>query len=76
MTNDRFPEIKADMSPEDVAKRLRDWSQLWRLGMSLMKSKRLGKVSVSESGTEHEESRDQADELSHQTEKLSDQQKI
>lgn len=35
---------KVDMSPEAVGRRLRELGQLYRLGMSLQKAKRIGKV--------------------------------
>lgn len=35
---------KVDMSPEAVSRRLRELGQLYRLGMSLQKAKRIGKV--------------------------------
>lgn len=35
---------KVDMSPEAVSRRLRELGQLYRLGMSLQKARRIGKV--------------------------------
>ncbi len=35
---------KVDMSPEAIGRRLRELGQLYRLGMSLRKAKRIGKV--------------------------------
>jgi hypothetical protein len=35
---------KVDMSPEAVGRRLREFFQLYELGMSLQKAKRIGKV--------------------------------
>ena len=40
--SDRPP--KVDMSPEAIGRRLRELGQLYRLGMSLQKAKRIGKV--------------------------------
>jgi hypothetical protein len=43
---------KVDMSPEAVSRRLRDLGQLYRLGMSLQKAKKIGKVGVSAQAAE------------------------
>jgi hypothetical protein len=40
--SDRLPRV--DMSPEAIGRRLRELSQLYRLGMSLQKARRIGKV--------------------------------
>jgi hypothetical protein len=35
---------KVDMSPEAIGRRLRELGQLYKLGMSLKKARRIGKV--------------------------------
>jgi hypothetical protein len=41
-TSDRTPRV--DMSPEAIDRRLRELGQLYELGMSLQKARRIGKV--------------------------------
>ncbi|HYU31249.1 MAG TPA: hypothetical protein VEW48_03740 [Thermoanaerobaculia bacterium] len=41
-TGERPPRV--DMSPEAIDRRLRELGQLYRLGMSLQKARRIGKV--------------------------------
>ena len=41
-SSDRHP--KVDMSPEAIDRRLRELGQLYELGMSLQKARRIGKV--------------------------------
>lgn len=40
--SDRLP--KVDMSPEAIGRRLRELGQLYALGMSLQKARKIGKV--------------------------------
>jgi hypothetical protein len=44
---DEFGAHKVDMSPEAIDRRLRELGQLYELGISLQKAKKVGKVAPS-----------------------------
>jgi hypothetical protein len=54
MTNQNSDQpSRVDMSPEGIDRRLRELGQLYKLGMSLQKAKKIGKVADQPRSVDH-----------------------
>jgi hypothetical protein len=54
MKEDNKPTSGVDMSPQAIDRRLRELGQLYKLGMSLQKARRIGKVGEAEAPRKEE----------------------